>query len=37
VMTSLQRFQIEHGPTYWTPAPLLQHLVDERRSFRDLT
>jgi 3-hydroxyacyl-CoA dehydrogenase len=37
VLTSLQRFQIEHGPTYWTPAPLLQRLVDERRSFRDLT
>lgn len=36
VLASLQRFRTEHGPTYWTPAPLLTHLLEEGRAFRDL-
>jgi len=36
VLTTLQRFRSEHGPQYWTPAPLLGRLVEEGRSFRDL-
>jgi 3-hydroxyacyl-CoA dehydrogenase len=36
VLTTLQRFQAEHGPAYWTPAPLLVRLAEEGKSFRDL-
>jgi 3-hydroxyacyl-CoA dehydrogenase len=36
VLATLQRFRTEHGPTYWTPAPLLTRLLEEGKAFRDL-
>ena len=36
VLDRLNELASEHGPQYWTPAPLLVRLVEDGRSFRDL-
>ena len=36
VLDRLKRLGSEHGSQYWTPASLLERLVEEGRSFRDL-
>lgn len=36
VLATLQRFAREQGPLYWQPAPLIEQLVSEGRSFASL-
>jgi 3-hydroxyacyl-CoA dehydrogenase len=36
VSATLERLRTEHGPAYWTPAPLLARLAAEGRRFGDL-
>jgi 3-hydroxyacyl-CoA dehydrogenase len=36
VLAILQRFAREQGPLYWQPAPLIEQLVSEGRSFASL-
>jgi 3-hydroxyacyl-CoA dehydrogenase len=36
VLDRLRRFSTEHGPIYWTPAPLIERLAGEGRTFASL-
>ncbi len=36
VLAALRQLQSQHGAAYWTPAPLIERLVNERRNFSDL-
>jgi 3-hydroxyacyl-CoA dehydrogenase len=36
VLDRVKQLSSQHGPQYWTPASLLERLVEEGRSFRDL-
>ncbi|MCI0437360.1 MAG: 3-hydroxyacyl-CoA dehydrogenase family protein [Gemmatimonadetes bacterium] len=36
VLARLRQFASEHGPLYWTPAPLIERLVDENATFASL-
>jgi 3-hydroxyacyl-CoA dehydrogenase len=36
VLDKLKQFEREHGSLYWTPAPLIENLVAEGRTFASL-
>ena len=36
VLERLRAYQHQHGPLYWTPAPLIERLVAEGKSFSSL-